>query len=131
MPALAAPPAPAASETFPAPIPEVVRIAMATSPVDVVLGRSSVCAVRIEGDPDVSRTHAELHWIDGSWHLKDLGSANGTYVGEFLESRRLTTPIALAAGQIFRIGATRLRLEGSIETDAESRRQSESAKVEP
>lgn len=44
-----------------------------------------VCVVGREGDvhieePTVSRRHAEFNFVDGRLTLKDLGSANGTYV---------------------------------------------------
>lgn len=31
-------------------------------------------------DPAVSEAHAEVAWRDGAWHLRDLGSTNGTTV---------------------------------------------------
>lgn len=47
----------------------------------VTLGRREDCTFRVPL-PDVSREHCRLHtdYLDGSVHVKDLGSANGTYV---------------------------------------------------
>jgi hypothetical protein len=49
-----------------------------------LIGRHSACDLRVD-DPRVSGEHASLHWIDGRWELRDLGSRNGTFV----EGRRL------------------------------------------
>lgn len=46
-----------------------------------VVGRSRACDLVIAG-PDVSSQHATLEWIDAHWQLRDLGSRNGTYIGE-------------------------------------------------
>lgn len=37
----------------------------------------------ILGDDSVSRRHCELTCDEGGWHIRDLGSANGTQVGFF------------------------------------------------
>lgn len=49
----------------------------------IVVGRSSSDAqVQILGDSNISRRHAELSvGADGNLYVKDLGSANGTFVG--------------------------------------------------
>lgn len=40
--------------------------------------------------PNVSATHCELSMIDGYWHVKDLGSSNGTRVnGTQVREQRL------------------------------------------
>ena len=76
-----------------------------------VLGRAPDCAIVLADDPDVSRRHARLLWQPAGWLLEDLGSRNGTFVGEFADSRRLDAPLLLPAGAVFRVGNTRLRLE--------------------
>jgi pSer/pThr/pTyr-binding forkhead associated (FHA) protein len=45
------------------------------------LGRGSDCRVRFY-DPLVSRRHARIHHEDGHWRIEDLGSRNGTIVGD-------------------------------------------------
>ena len=77
----------------------------------VTLGRLPECTIRIADDPDVSRQHARISCRNGEWWLEDMGSANGTFIGEFAQSYRITAPVKLAARQIFRVGLTRFRLE--------------------
>ena len=55
-------------------------------------------------DQTVSRKHAELFHRDGGWILRDLGSANGT----FLNGIRLQKPIRLKHGDQIRVGSTLL-----------------------
>src|SRR5215213_9650065 len=45
----------------------------------VSIGRASECTIPIK-DRFLSRKHAELVTVGDTWVLKDLGSANGTYV---------------------------------------------------
>src|SRR5262249_1811410 len=49
-----------------------------TGPVHSV-GRDSTSSIRLV-DTEVSRRHAEFRLVDGSWHLVDIGSANGSFV---------------------------------------------------
>ena len=51
-------------------------------------------------DRAVSGHHAELTVIDGVLRLSDLGSQNGTWV----DDQRITAPVALAPGQVVRLG---------------------------
>ena len=51
-------------------------------------------------EPSVSRHHAHLTLDDGQWTLRDLGSANGT----FLDDKMIEAPIALASGARIRFG---------------------------
>lgn len=75
------------------------------------IGRLAGCSICIPGDPDASRQHARLSFHDGGWWLEDLGSANGTFIGEFEQSHRISSAEKILPGQIFRVGLTRLRLE--------------------
>jgi len=54
------------------------------------------------GDNTVSRRHCELVPEGGEWMLKDLGSANGTYVNGI----RITAPYQLKLGDQIRVGRT-------------------------
>jgi hypothetical protein len=45
--------------------------------------------------------------------LEDLGSSNGTFIGEFQAARRLSKPTEIKGSEIFRVGLTRLRLGGT------------------
>jgi two-component system, NtrC family, sensor kinase len=53
-------------------------------------------------DNTVSRRHAELHPEDGSWILKDMGSANGSYVN----GARVNNTFSLKLGDQIRVGRT-------------------------
>ena len=66
------------------------------------IGRSSACAVQLPGEESVSKEHARFEHKDGAWHLVDLGSTNGSFVGrDRLESggqRRLEELVAVQTG---------------------------------
>ena len=60
-------------------------------------------------DPSMSRRHAELTPSGGVWHLRDLGSANGTLVnGQPVRDRRELRP-----GDEVRCGDTVMELRGA------------------
>jgi serine/threonine protein kinase len=58
-------------------------------------------------DPEISRQHAMITFDGVGFTVKDLGSANGTYVNE----RRLAADHLLKHGDIVRIGRTSMRFE--------------------
>lgn len=66
----------------------------------LVLGRSPDCHVAVQ-DRAMSRRHAELKLVDGTWLLADLGSANGVWVGH-----RKVAEHRLQNGDAFRLGGT-------------------------
>jgi hypothetical protein len=70
----------------------------------MVLGRSSSCEL-VLGDDTVSRRHAELRVEEGRWLLRDLGSANGTYV-----NGRRVVEAEVRSGDVVHLGGCRLRL---------------------
>ncbi len=74
------------------------------------IGRRAVSDVCLSWDSCVSRDHARLRRERESWLLEDLGSTNGTYLGD----NRLDGTVVLTAGDRVRIGRTwlELRLEG-------------------
>jgi pSer/pThr/pTyr-binding forkhead associated (FHA) protein len=51
-------------------------------------------------EPSVSRAHAELVQAEGLWTIRDLGSANGTFV----EDKLIEVPTAVQAGDRIRFG---------------------------
>lgn len=51
-------------------------------------------------EPSVSRHHAELTFENNAWSVKDLGSANGTYV----EDKLVEAPMAVKPGDRVRFG---------------------------
>jgi pSer/pThr/pTyr-binding forkhead associated (FHA) protein len=70
------------------------------------IGRADACQIRLD-DTYVSTFHARIFNRDGSWFLEDLGSTNGTYVNQ----RRVTSPVELAAGDRIKLGKTTLELK--------------------
>ncbi|MDQ3369239.1 MAG: ATP-binding protein [Myxococcota bacterium] len=72
------------------------------------IGRSEACQIRVD-DPMVSAAHAEIiRTDDGTYHVRDLGSRRGTFVGN-----RKVTDARLRHGDELMIGAARLRFEDS------------------
>ena len=69
------------------------------------IGRNPDSEIYLE-DPQVSRRHAEIDPTPNGTLIRDLGSGNGTFIGErrVLESR-------LADGDIIRIGTVELQFE--------------------
>ena len=71
-----------------------------------IIGRSEACQIRVD-DPMVSAAHAEIiRTDDGTYHVRDLGSRRGTFVGN-----RKITEARLRHGDELMIGAARLRFE--------------------
>jgi FHA domain len=70
------------------------------------VGRADACQIRL-GDTYISQFHARLYPRDGQWYVEDLGSTNGTY----LNQRKLTGPSEVHAGDVVRLGKTRLELK--------------------
>jgi serine phosphatase RsbU (regulator of sigma subunit) len=72
------------------------------------IGRASDCSIPIK-DRYLSRKHAEIIAVDGAWMLKDLGSANGTY----LNGSRVEHDQVLKTGDRIRLGDTEIVFETS------------------
>ncbi|MCR4299673.1 MAG: FHA domain-containing protein [Gallionella sp.] len=92
---------------------EVVHLTPTGSPSSVSIGRTAPCELVLSDDPDMSRRHARIFWSGSSWMLEDMGSSNGTFVGEFQNERKLAAPATIKEGEIFRVGLTRLRSGGA------------------
>ena len=92
---------------------EVVQLDAAGSPPSITIGRVAPCELLITDDPDLSRRHTRVFWNGSSWMLEDLNSSNGTFIGEFQATRRLSGASAIKEGEIFRAGLTRLRIGGA------------------
>jgi ABC transport system ATP-binding/permease protein len=69
----------------------------------VVIGRDPACTLRLD-HPAVSRRHAEIVPLNGGHAIRDLMSANGSYVND----QRVVDLRPLAAGDVVRIGPFRL-----------------------
>lgn len=72
----------------------------------VSIGRASDCSIPIK-DRYLSRRHAEIVARGDSWVLKDLGSANGTY----LNGNRVENDERLNPGDRIRLGDTEILFE--------------------
>jgi len=71
----------------------------------VTFGRGPECTMPL-ADEYVSTQHARLLLHDGQWYVEDLGSTNGTYIG----NERLTRPSPVGAKSRVRLGKTVLEL---------------------
>ncbi len=71
----------------------------------VTLGRDAANDVVLQGDGTVSRRHAEVVREASGWLLRDLGSANGSYVN----GKRASGDVALSDADEIHLGQARLR----------------------
>jgi pSer/pThr/pTyr-binding forkhead associated (FHA) protein len=71
----------------------------------ILIGRGSDAAIRLDDDY-VSTRHARIASSGDQWFVEDLGSTNGTYLG----NQRLSQPSTIQAGSQIRIGKTTLEL---------------------
>jgi pSer/pThr/pTyr-binding forkhead associated (FHA) protein len=88
------------------------------APGENVMGRDEEAAVCIDA-PGVSRRHARIAVDENRAVLEDLGSKNGTFLGDV----RLEGPRVLNDGDTFRLGRLLLvyrstALRGSTQTEA-------------
>jgi signal transduction histidine kinase/pSer/pThr/pTyr-binding forkhead associated (FHA) protein len=68
-----------------------------------ILGRKSEADLCLKGDGLISRFHCQLTAEDdGTWRLEDLGSGNGTFVGE----EQVDEPRPLEPGEVLKVGGT-------------------------
>ncbi|HYK05687.1 MAG TPA: SpoIIE family protein phosphatase [Thermoanaerobaculia bacterium] len=74
----------------------------------ISIGRASDCSIPIK-DRYLSRKHAEIIAAGNAWILKDLGSANGTY----LNGSRVERDEQLKTGDRIRLGDTEIVFETS------------------
>ncbi|HEY0904031.1 MAG TPA: FHA domain-containing protein [Marmoricola sp.] len=71
----------------------------------LLIGRGNDAAIRLDDDY-VSTRHARIGSSGDQWYVEDLGSTNGTYVG----NSRISQPTAISLGTQVRIGKTILEL---------------------
>jgi pSer/pThr/pTyr-binding forkhead associated (FHA) protein len=79
------------------------RIGLTGAPV--LIGRANDSTLVLTDDYASTR-HARISLQDGMWVVEDLGSTNGTYLGQ----RKLDGPVPLEVGVPLRIGKTVLEL---------------------
>lgn len=68
----------------------------------------------LSNPPMVSRRHALLQWQNGTLHIRDLGSRNGTFINEkkldVLPNQNFSEPVALEIGSRIRLGNIQLEV---------------------
>ena len=79
------------------------RVALTGKPI--LIGRANDSTLVLTDDYASTR-HARISENNGVWYLEDLGSTNGTYVGQ----SKVTGPLPLEAGVMIRIGKTAMEL---------------------
>jgi FHA domain len=79
------------------------RIDLTGAPV--LIGRAPDSTLVLTDDY-ASNRHARISFQDGMWLVEDLGSTNGTYLGQ----RKIDGPVPLDPGVAVRIGKTVLEL---------------------
>jgi hypothetical protein len=79
------------------------RIGLTGAPV--LIGRANDSTLVLEDDYASTR-HARISLQDGMWVVEDLGSTNGTYLGQ----RKVDGPMPMEVGVPLRIGQTVLEL---------------------
>ena len=77
------------------------------TPAGILIGRNPECALVLDDD-FASGRHARLLHRNGTWHVEDLGSTNGTQ----LDGHRLTGAQPVTVGSTLRIGRTTIELRG-------------------
>jgi predicted component of type VI protein secretion system len=78
-----------------------------------LIGRAKDCALRA-GSEAISRQHCAITRHEDRYTVKDLGSRNGTYVND----KRITTEVPLAAGNELRVGPLKFRIDVIAEKSA-------------
>jgi DNA-binding winged helix-turn-helix (wHTH) protein len=96
---------------------------------EYVVGRDPDLELFLDAQ-EVSRRHARITIAGERATIEDLGSKNGTFLGD----RRLDSPAPLTDGDVIRVGSvgltfTAVRSRGSTETALGSRRQMQSNEV--
>ena len=79
------------------------RIALTGKPI--LIGRANDSTLVLTDDYASTR-HARISETNNVWYLEDLGSTNGTYLGQ----AKVTEPTPLEAGAMIRIGRTAMEL---------------------
>jgi hypothetical protein len=79
------------------------RIALTGKPI--LIGRANDSTLVLTDDYASTR-HARISETNNVWYLEDLGSTNGTYIGQ----TKVDGPVPLEAGVVIRIGKTAMEL---------------------
>ena len=79
------------------------RISLDSRPI--LIGRADDSTLVLDDDYASTR-HARIAQQGDDWYVEDLGSTNGTYLG----NQRVTAPVAVVAGNQVRVGKTLLEM---------------------
>ena len=71
-----------------------------------IIGRQTTCDIVI-ADHYVSRVHAEIRLVQGTWHIDDRGSTNGTRVNGTV----IVEPTKLVSGDVIAFGAVNIHFK--------------------
>jgi pSer/pThr/pTyr-binding forkhead associated (FHA) protein len=82
------------------------RIACDKTPITI--GRANENSISLPCDHLISRSHARISRSESGFTLRDLESANGTFIGK-KRVRKKSAPVK--PDELFRIGATLLRIK--------------------
>lgn len=105
-------------------MPARVRIVAAdgSAPQEIIIGntasigRTPENTICLAGNSRISRQHSLIRCFNGvQYQIMDLGSRNGTYVGD----RRVVTPVTLENGAVIRISGTEIHFEAFDEGDVD------------
>jgi HD-GYP domain-containing protein (c-di-GMP phosphodiesterase class II) len=80
------------------------RVVPLSAGQSITAGRTAQCDVQLD-DPSVSRRHCAISFADGVLQIKDLDSANGTFINE-----RPIKESTARAGDLIRLGAAILEV---------------------
>ncbi|MFS0700908.1 FHA domain-containing protein [Cellulomonas sp. 179-A 4D5 NHS] len=72
----------------------------------VLIGRAPSCTLVLDDDYSSSR-HARIFPQDGGWFVEDLGSTNGTFLGD----KKVEQPTPVTPGAQVRVGQSVLELQ--------------------
>lgn len=72
----------------------------------VTIGREETNDIPLPLDGLVSRQHARISFENGEYWLEDLGSRNGTFIGE----KKVKEKVRLPLRTIFKVGESEMRL---------------------
>ena len=86
---------------------------------ELTIGRDPTCDIPLDVDSPASRHHATVYKSGSSWHIKDLGSLNGTE----LNGNRIEDKL-LANGDILKIGTAVFVFEDSQSSEGQKGNQS-------
>jgi len=75
--------------------------------IKYIVGSASDCTINLPNIDGIAERHIALSFIDNTWQVEDLNSANGTFVnGQTISSYRINFPVQIALAGNFLITVT-------------------------